>query len=165
MVGPAASEFWCRQPSDSDSTPHVQAICAFCETFCLHGSCEHTHAAFLDLELMPPLSLLVKKRSLCQSKTRCQSFSLPVLCANRRSCHHPGKQLFGHTMTQGWQPFCGFISWICGGLRSSSNISLLSSLLPFRSQMLALQRPLFRLELWRACSVLRNSGFADRLGT
>ena len=165
VVGPAASEFWCRQPSDSDSTPHVQAICAFCETFCLHGSCEHTHAAFLDLELMPPLSLLVKKRSLCQSKTRCQSFSLPVLCANRRSCHHPGKQLFGHTMTQGWQPFCGFISWICGGLRSSSNISLLSSLLPFRSQMLALQRPLFRLELRRACSVLRNSGFADRLGT
>ena len=37
VVGPAASEFWCRQPSDSDSTPHAQAICAFCQTFCLHG--------------------------------------------------------------------------------------------------------------------------------
>ena len=142
VVGPAASEFWCRQPSDSDSTPHVQAICAFCETFGLHGSCEHTHAAFLDLELIslqaPTFPSRQKKIPVSEQD------SVPILLPSR-SARQPAqlsspRQAALRPHNDPGLAAC-FIRWICGGLRSSSNISLLSSLLPFRSQMLAWQRP------------------------
>ena len=51
VVGPQAKKFWRRENVEGeDEQLHTQAWCASCETFCLHASCEHTHAAFLHLE-------------------------------------------------------------------------------------------------------------------
>ena len=50
VLGPAAARFWRGEGIAGGQAEHVQAICAFCQEFCLHGSCEHTHAAFLHLD-------------------------------------------------------------------------------------------------------------------
>ena len=38
-------------PFSNDIT-YVQGLCLFCSSFCLHGTCEHLHAAFLHLNLV-----------------------------------------------------------------------------------------------------------------
>lgn len=52
IVGPAAKQFWRRQNEEGDESSHVQGLCLFCSAFCLHGTCEHLHAAFLHLKLL-----------------------------------------------------------------------------------------------------------------
>ena len=50
-IGPFAEQFWQQKAhaGDQNHNPHTQGFCAFCQEFCLHGSCEHLHTAFLDL--------------------------------------------------------------------------------------------------------------------
>eukprot|EP00438_Fugacium_kawagutii_P010969 Skav217175 [mRNA] locus=scaffold5232:11304:13991:+ [translate_table: standard] len=48
IVGPEAAQFW-RSESVPENLLHTQAVCGFCQEFCLHASCEHTHTAFLHL--------------------------------------------------------------------------------------------------------------------
>ena len=48
LMGAAAREFWCFSEVGAASSSHVHAVCAFCLPFALHGTCEHTHVAFVD---------------------------------------------------------------------------------------------------------------------
>ena len=52
VVGPRATEYWRRAPPAAEREPnhHIQGLCGFCQTFCLHGTCEHLHTAFLHLQ-------------------------------------------------------------------------------------------------------------------
>ena len=52
VVGPYAQSFWRRQDGHGDDSTYVQGVCQFCSSFCLHGTCEHLHAAFLHLTLV-----------------------------------------------------------------------------------------------------------------
>lgn len=38
-----------RRSAEEEENPHAQGFCAFCHEFCFHGSCEHFHAACVDL--------------------------------------------------------------------------------------------------------------------
>ena len=49
-IGPSGAEYWRRQSAEGEENPHTQGFCAFCHEFCLHGSCEHFHAANVDLK-------------------------------------------------------------------------------------------------------------------
>jgi hypothetical protein len=52
VVGPYAQSFWRRQDGHGDDSTYVQGVCLFCSSFCLHGTCEHLHAAFLHFNLV-----------------------------------------------------------------------------------------------------------------
>ena len=46
-LGPAATRPW-----HTEGSQHTQAACFVCKGFGLHGTCEHTHAAFLHEGLL-----------------------------------------------------------------------------------------------------------------
>ena len=51
IVGPGAARWW--QSSHTQgraANVYVNAVCAFCNTFCLRGSCEHARVAFAELK-------------------------------------------------------------------------------------------------------------------
>ncbi|CAE7324102.1 unnamed protein product [Symbiodinium sp. CCMP2592] len=52
VVGPAAARWWQRGHShDAEGeNPYLNVACAFCNIFCLHGSCEHAHLALTELK-------------------------------------------------------------------------------------------------------------------
>ena len=46
-LGPTARSYWQFTGKGCDNH-HMNAVCMFCLEFALHGSCEHTHAAFVE---------------------------------------------------------------------------------------------------------------------
>ena len=99
-VGPAARALWRRARSSEQGSPeaYVDVACFFCNTFCLHGSCEHAHVAFIDLrhislekaklphrkqaaapaEMMPAVDLLLPSSSRPSAPPTSQAKSKPA---------------------------------------------------------------------------------------
>lgn len=54
MVGSASRAYWrfsaqhAPEAQDSNVPRHSDAVCSFCLNFALHGTCEHTHVAFVE---------------------------------------------------------------------------------------------------------------------
>ncbi|CAJ1443895.1 unnamed protein product [Effrenium voratum] len=51
MMGPSAYTWWRRSNSQeqAEPQPYLQVACAFCQSFCIHGSCEHSHVGLIEM--------------------------------------------------------------------------------------------------------------------
>eukprot|EP00434_Breviolum_minutum_P028258 symbB.v1.2.024998.t1/scaffold2404.1/size80018/2 len=67
VLGTAARSYW-RYGSEKampqpEAAAHQGAICMFCLEFCLHGTCEHTHVAFIETKQISLLEAELPQRN------------------------------------------------------------------------------------------------------
>ena len=89
--GDAAQQYWRKGPQKGAANPHVQILCAFCDIFCMHASCEHVHAALVHSKHISLKKANMPDRGKQSKAPLAQQDPIPILlpaashCSKRQS--------------------------------------------------------------------------------